>query len=168
MIQPHTKNLHSLLSLWGIQFWHTPILSHKQKFCTVHLMFFLRCIIDINNVEDQLDATIIIYWYSNQLNMFRAIFCPSSGAQDCFTDCGIMHCKDGHIIVWSQVGSIYTAHLVLYIICPSLQCIIPQAAKHSLALLMMGKKLPETYWADWNISKLLLLLLVGLLHYLQN
>ena len=32
------------------------------------------CIIDINNVEDQLDATKTIYWYSNQLNMFRAIF----------------------------------------------------------------------------------------------
>jgi len=41
------------------------------------------CIISINNVEDQLDATITIYWTSNQLNMFRAIFCPSSGAQDC-------------------------------------------------------------------------------------
>ena len=37
----------------------------------------------INNVEYQLDATITIYWHSNQLNMFRAIFCPSSGAQDC-------------------------------------------------------------------------------------
>jgi len=37
----------------------------------------------VNNVEDQLDATLTIYWYSNQLNMFQAIFCPSSGAQDC-------------------------------------------------------------------------------------
>ena len=40
------------------------------------------CIIDTNNVEDRLDAAIKIYWYSNQLNMFRAIFFPSSGAQD--------------------------------------------------------------------------------------
>ena len=47
--------------------------------------------ISINNVDNQLDATITIYWYSNQLNMFRAIFCPYSGAQDCFTACGIMH-----------------------------------------------------------------------------
>ena len=46
-------------------------------------MFVWPCIIDINNVEDQLDATITIYWYSYQLNMFRAIFCPSSGAQIC-------------------------------------------------------------------------------------
>jgi len=38
---------------------------------------------DLNNVEDQLHATITIYWYSNQLNMFRAIFCPSLEAQDC-------------------------------------------------------------------------------------
>ena len=30
----------------------------------------------INNVEDQLDATIKIYLYSNQLNMFREIFAP--------------------------------------------------------------------------------------------
>ena len=30
-----------------------------------------------------------------------------------------------------------------------LGCIIPQAVKHSLALLRMGKKLPETCWADW-------------------
>ena len=37
----------------------------------------------INNVEDQLNATIKIYCYSNQLNIFRAIFCPSPGAQDC-------------------------------------------------------------------------------------
>ena len=32
--------------------------------------------LDINNVEDQLDATITIYRYSNQLNMFRAKNCP--------------------------------------------------------------------------------------------
>ena len=32
-------------------------------------------------LQVELDATIKIYWYSNQLNMFRAIFCPSSGAQ---------------------------------------------------------------------------------------
>ena len=41
------------------------------------------CIMDINNVDDQLDATIKIYWYSNWLNMLRAIFCPSSRALDC-------------------------------------------------------------------------------------
>ena len=40
-------------------------------------------------------------------------------------------------------------------------CIIPHAVNHSLALLRMGKKLPETFWADWKISKLLLLHLVG-------
>jgi len=36
-----------------------------------------------NNIDDQLDATITIYWSLNQLNMFRAIICPSSGARDC-------------------------------------------------------------------------------------
>ena len=47
-----------------------------------------------------------------------------------------------------------------------LGCIILHAVKHSLALLRMSKKLPETCWADWNINKLLLLHLVGLLYYL--
>ena len=45
-------------------------------------MFLWPCIMDINNVGDQLDATITIYWYSNHLNTFRTIFCPSSGALD--------------------------------------------------------------------------------------
>ena len=55
---------------------------------------------NINNVEDQLDAT-IIYWYSNQLNMFRAILCPSSGAQDCFTTFGIMDQSCCRPVVWN-------------------------------------------------------------------
>jgi len=38
---------------------------------------------DTNNVDDQLDARITIYWYFNQLNTFRVIFCPSSGALNC-------------------------------------------------------------------------------------
>ena len=42
----------------------------------------LRHEIALNNVQDQPDTTITIYWHSNQLNTFRAIFCPSSGAQD--------------------------------------------------------------------------------------
>jgi len=47
---------------------------------------------DRNNVEDQLDATMTIYWYSNQLNRFRAIFLPIlRSARLCFTACGIMH-----------------------------------------------------------------------------
>jgi len=34
----------------------------------------------VNNINDQLDATINFFWFLNQLNMFRAIICPSSGA----------------------------------------------------------------------------------------
>jgi len=34
----------------------------------------------VNNIYDQLDATITIYWSLNQLIMFRAIICPSSEA----------------------------------------------------------------------------------------
>ena len=40
-------------------------------------------------------------------------------------------------------------------------CIIPHAVIHNLALLRMGKKLSETCWGDWKISKSLLLNLVG-------
>ena len=55
----------------------------RHQILLVNLMFVWPCIFDINNVEDQLDVPITIYWYSNQLNTFRGIFCPSSGAQDC-------------------------------------------------------------------------------------
>jgi len=41
-------------------------------------------------------------------------------------------------------------------------------ARLYLELLRMGKKLSETCWTDWNINKLLLLHLVGLLHYLHQ
>jgi len=40
------------------------------------------------------------------------------------------------------------------------ECIIPRAVNRSLAILRMGKKLPETFGAEWKISKLLLLHLV--------
>ena len=47
-------------------------------------------------------------------------------------------------------------------------CVIPQTGNYSLALLRMGKKLPETCWADWKINKLLLSHLVGPLLYLYR
>ena len=154
------------------------------------MIFVWPCIIDVDNVEDQLDATITIYWYSNQLNMFWAIFFPSSGAQDC-----VLH----HVIQCNQVVAgrwpgtprhwlcvrcegcsstqssniLHTEHIVNASSFQAtsrqqLGCIIPHAVKHSLGLLRMGKKLPETCWADWNINKFLLLHLVGLLLYLHR
>ena len=45
--------------------------------------------------------------------------------------------------------------------------IIPNAVSHSLALLKMGKKLPETCWANLKINKFILLHLVGPLFYLN-
>ena len=80
--------------------------------------------------------------------MFQAIILPIfRNTRLCVTACGITHpqCCRQHR-----------------------GCIIPQAVKHSFALLRMGKKLPETCWADWNINKLLLSHLVGLLHYLSH
>ena len=64
-------------------------------------MFVWPCIIDINNVEDHLDTKITIYWYSNRLNIFRTIFCPSSGAQDCVLHhvvCSPICCRS---VVWN-------------------------------------------------------------------
>jgi len=62
---------------------HSTLQSEGKKTTSSNLVCVWPCINGINNVEDQLDATITIYWSSNQLNMFRAILCPSSGAQDC-------------------------------------------------------------------------------------
>jgi len=54
------------------------------------------------------------------------------------------------------------------IVCPSpgvQDCDLPHAVNHSLALLVMGKELPEPYCAVLKIDKLLLLNLVGSLLY---
>ena len=56
----------------ALNFFHpTPLSFHSLE---IHLMCVWIFIFDINHVEDQLEATIIIYWSSNQLNMFRANF----------------------------------------------------------------------------------------------
>ena len=115
----------------------------------VNLMFVSPCIIDINNVEDQLDTTVTIYWYSNQLNMFRAIFSHPQERKALFYS------------MWYNAPKLLPAGGL-----EQLGCIVPHAVKHSLALLRMGKKMPETCWADWNINKLLLLHLIVLLNYL--
>jgi hypothetical protein len=51
-------------------------------------------------MEHQLDATLSFIDLQDQLKMFRANFCPSSGAQDVdfFTTYvyGIVSCKDGN------------------------------------------------------------------------
>ena len=56
---------------------------------------------NLNNVEDQLDATITIYWYSNQLNMFRAIFAHPQERKAVFAACGIMHPICCRPVVWN-------------------------------------------------------------------
>ena len=146
-------------------------------------MFVWPWIIDINNVEDQPDATIKFYWYSNQLNTFWTIFCPSSEAQDCVlllvVQCTqvvagrwpgmrrhwlCVRCEGSNILHKKHIASASAFQATGR---QQLGCIIPQAVKHSLALLRMGKKLSETYWADWNNNKILLFHLVGLLHYLH-
>ena len=61
-------------------------------------------------------------------------------------------------------------HIKYYIatVYPSLQDTIPEVVNHCHMLLMMGKKLPETCWADpWRSINLLLLHLVGILYYLR-
>ena len=60
------------------------------RYCFVLSRFYCMYVIykcdhgpQVNNIDDQLNATITISCSLNQLNMFRAIICPSSGAQYC-------------------------------------------------------------------------------------
>ena len=67
----HRTNFHEI---WCLRFYWKSV---------VNLICVWPRTVDINKADDQLDATVPIYWSSNQLDMFRAILCPSSGAQDC-------------------------------------------------------------------------------------
>ena len=92
----------------------------------------------INKVDDQLDATITIW----------------------------VRCEG----CWSS-NTLHTQHTVRAVTFQASDrqqsgCIIPRAVIHSLALLRMGKELPETCWANLKINELLLLHLVGHLLYL--
>ena len=129
-------------------------------------MFVWPCIIDINNVEDQLDATVTIYWYSNQLNMFRAIFYPSSGTQDCVLQL-VVKCTQFVAGRWPGTRRQWLVSATTFQATgrQQLVCIIPQAVKHSFVLLRMGKIFPERCWAHWNVNKLLLLHPIGLLYF---
>jgi len=112
-----------------------------------------------NKVEDQLDTTIKIYWSSKQLNMFRAILCPSSGALDY-----VFRVKD---VVRATPFTPHTVRIAALQVSDRQQSedIISHAVNRSPALLMMGKELPETCWALVNVNKFLLLHLVGPLLY---
>ena len=128
------------------------------------LIFAWTCIIDINNVDSQLDETItvllIIPISSTCFGQFFAH--PQELKSVCYS-------------LWHNAPTLLSAGSLERGGSASafqdtnrqqLGCIIPQAVKQSLALLRMGKKLPETCWADWNINKVLLLHLVGHLRYL--
>ena len=144
--------------------------------------------------------------------MFRAILCPSSGAQDCElrhvvcpqTVVGrrpwlqrhglCVRCEGRFSNVWRTFlervkdvsrtvknvsrtceglskNVLHTKHTVR---ASTIQAsdrqqsgdIIPYAVIHNLALLRMGKELPETCWTNLKFNKLLLLHLVGHLLYL--
>ena len=118
--------------------------------------------------------------------MFRAILCPSSGSQDCDLQY-VVYCPQ--IVVRRRSGvrrhglcvrcegccstgfvkSRYILHTEHTVRAPALRTSdrqqsedsIPRTVNHSLALLMMGKELPETCSANLKINKLLLLHLVG-------
>jgi len=83
--QESAKVFHQILTIHGLNNGYSVplvlfLLANNHQ--TWSEVVFKYTVSNINNVEDQLDATVKIYWYPNQLNMFRAIFCPSSGAQD--------------------------------------------------------------------------------------
>ena len=161
-------------------------LCGNSNFVLLNLMFAWPCIIDVNNVEDQLDATINIYWYSNQLNMFRAFFVHPQERKTMFysmwynalkllpagvLECGgtdYSQCLHQPATTWVSCNTESLTIVSASTGRQKLGCIIPHAVKHSLALLRMGRKSPEACWADWNIHKFLLLHLVGPLHYLYQ
>jgi len=80
-----------------------------------------------------------------------------------FTACGIMS-SDRCRSVASNI--LHTEHTDLAADRQLSEDIIPHAVNHSLALLRMGKELPETCWANLKINKFLLLHLFGHLLYL--
>ena len=93
-----------------------------------------------------------IYWSLNQLNMFRAILCLSSGAQDCEGCCSSSILHTEHIILAATLRASDRQQS---------RAIIPHTVNHSLALLRMVKELPEICWDDMKINNFLLLHLVG-------
>ena len=135
-------------------------------------MFVWPCIIHINNVEDQLDATITIYWYSNQLNMFRAIFLlVFTSARLCFTACGIMHPSCCRTVAWNAeiltVCSVWKMLLdasratswVHYTTSCNTQSSVPEDGQNNC---------PKHVELTAVINKPLLLHLVGCLYYLYQ
>ena len=81
-------------------------------------------ILSTNNINSLLDATIINFIDKyNQLNMFRAIIRPSSGALDCVYS------------LWYNAPAMLQAASPVY--CTT-------SCEHSLALLRMGELSPET------------------------
>ena len=147
-ILPAVHNLRQ--STWMFRLSISMIYEDKILFMDVYTSsnVLRNSINELNNkAEDQLDAPITIYWSSNYLNMFRAIHCPSSGAQDCDSV--------WYNVVGRRPGLRPTTIWGHY----TTRC-------HSLALLKMGNELPETCWDNLKINKLLLLHLVGPLLYL--
>jgi len=81
--------------------------------------------------------------------MFRANFCPSSGAQDWGFSQHVVLCPVVVVGRGSERGNVAL-------------CVRYEGSCFSLALLKMGKSLPGTCWTDhWRSIKLLLLHLVG-------
>ena len=78
-------------------YWFDKSHSRTMSFCRI-----ITKVLKINTIQDQLDVTITIYWYSNQLIVFRAIFLPIlRSAILCFTACGIMHPSCCRPVAWN-------------------------------------------------------------------
>jgi hypothetical protein len=81
------------------------------------LIFVWLCIVNVNKVGDQLDASLTVYWYSDSINMFRALL-------------PIFSCVLQHVVFYTQVVASGQQQL---------GCKKPQAVKHSLELLKMDR-----------------------------
>ena len=121
-------------------------------------MFAWPCIIDRNNtVEDQLDATITIYWYSSQLNIFGQFFTHPQVRKTVFYSLlyNAPKCTRTHSQCLRVQGYRPATTWVHYTTSCKTQSCAPED----------GQKIARKCWAAWNINKLLLLHLVGSLHY---
>ena len=102
----------------------------------VTLIFAWPCIIDINNKDNQLDATIMVFLLIPiPSTCFGQSLCPSSGPLDCVLQF-VVYCT--HDATGRQHRG----------------CIIPQAVTHSLVLLKTGKIVARNMlsWLDLLIN----------------
>ena len=122
-------------------------LCRRMKFC---LMCIGPCIIVITEVKEPTRCYLLFCYIYDRLYMFRALLCPSSGAQD--------YSADYHM-GRPVLGLLFVGHLSS-LPAPNLQPTVIQEPDgpcdnqhYSLELLMMGIVVAETCWTSHKYNK---------------